>query len=117
MNKDFKIGLAEVSDILNHMDKSYKDKISKEFLNFIEEHKEKNCVLTLDYSKKLDDMNLNKKTRPILAIIYTKFWCNPQEKKEYLKKLEENEISYQKLLREKYNPDDVIKKRKKTDKK
>ena len=49
MNKDLKTGLAEVSDILNHMDKFYKDKISKDFLDFIEDNKEKNYVPSLDY--------------------------------------------------------------------
>lgn len=91
MNKDLKTGLAEVSDILNHMDKSYKDKISKDFLDFIEDNKEKDYVPSLDYSKKLDDMELNNNTRSILAIIYMKYWCNPQQKEEYIKKLKENE--------------------------
>ena len=80
MNKDLKIGLAEVSDILNHMDKSYKDKISKDFLDFIEDNKEKDYVPSLDYSKKLDDMELNNNTRSILAIIYMKYWCNSEQK-------------------------------------
>lgn len=113
MDKDLKIGLAEVSYILNHMDKSDKDKISKEFLEFIEENKDKDYVPSLDYPKELNDMELSKEAKNLLAIIYMKYWCNPQQKKEFIHKLKENEKKYQELLRKKYNPDDVLKNRKK----
>ncbi len=111
MDKDFKIGLAQVSDILNHMNKSEKNKISQEFLDFIEEYKDKDYIPEFDYSKEVDDLGINKNAKNILAIIYMKYWCNSQQKKDFIKILKENEKKYQEELRRKYNPDEVIKKK------
>lgn len=111
MDKNLKIGLAQVSDILNHIDESDKNKIAQEFLDFIEEHKDKEYNPSLDYSKELNDMGINKNAKNILAIIYMKYWCNSEQKKDFIKKLKENEKKYQEDLRKKYNPDEVIKKR------
>ena len=65
----------------------------------------------LDHSKKIKDMQLKRKTKAILAIIYKKFWCNDDERKEFNNTLKENEIRYQAELREKYNPDNLFKKK------
>ena len=41
------------------------------------------------------------------------YWCTTEiQKQEYLKHLKENELLYQKQMREKYNPDDIFKNKK-----
>ena len=50
------------------------------------------------------------KTKDILTIIYMKFWCTPEEKKNYFNILAENQIRKEKEARIKYNPDNLFKK-------
>ena len=54
-------------------------------------------------------MGLNEKAKNILAIIYLNYWCDTQQKINYTKLLEENELKHQKEIREKYNPDTIFK--------
>ena len=103
-------GISETLDILKHMEKSYTDKIPKNFMNFLEKNKSTNYVPNLNHSQKINEMNLKEKTKDILAIIYMNFWCTSQEKADYVKTLDENEKKHQSEMLKKYNPDDIFKK-------
>ena len=43
--------------------------------------------------------------------MYYKYWCDDNQRIDFMNKIKANEIEYQKELREKYNPDDVFKKK------
>lgn len=103
-------GISETLDILNHMDRSYVDKIPIKFREFLEKNKSKIYKPNLDHSKTINEMNLKNKTKDILTIIYMKFWCTPEEKKNYFNILAENQIRKEKEARIKYNPDNLFKK-------
>lgn len=111
-DSDFKEGITEVLEILNYMGKKYIDKIPKKFIEFMENNKSDYYVPKLDYSKKISEMSLKRKTKAILATIYMNYWTTPEEKINYVKTLKENELKYQEEIRKKYNPDDIFKKRK-----
>ena len=106
---EFSEGVTETLDILNHMDKSYTDKIPKKFKDFLEENKSDSYTPHLDHSKKIKEMNLKEKTKDILATIYMNYWCNAEQKENYIKTLKQNEEKYQEELKEKYNPDNIFK--------
>lgn len=101
--------ISETLDILSHMEKSYTDKISKGFKEFLENNKSVNYISKLDHSKKINEMNLKEKTKNILATIYMSYWCTQQEKLNYNDLLKENEKKYQIEQKEKYNPDNMFK--------
>lgn len=105
----FSEGISEVLDILNYMDKSYVDKIPKKFKEFLEKNKSDSYIPNLDHSKKINEMNLKEKSKDILAILYMNYWCNSEQKAEYIDLIKQNEENYLKELREKYNPDDLFK--------
>lgn len=111
---EFSEGVTETLDILNHMDKSYTDKIPKKFKDFLEKNKSNSYIPHLDHSKKIKEMNLKEKTKDILATIYMNYWCNATQKENYIKTLKQNEEIYQKELTEKYNPDNIFKNKTKT---
>lgn len=55
----------------------------------------------------------NTETLALLSYIYVKYLCNDESEKRYLiSKYQENEIEYQKELKEKFNPDNLFKNRK-----
>ena len=106
---EFSEGVTETLDILKHMDKSYTDKIPKKFKDFLEKNKSDSYIPHLDHSKKIKEMNLKEKTKDILATIYMNYWCNAEQKENYIKTLKQNEEKYQEELKEKYNPDNIFK--------
>ncbi|MBR3697416.1 MAG: hypothetical protein IKM97_04030 [Clostridia bacterium] len=113
LSNEYREAIVEVLDILDHTRKEDVDKISPKFIEFLRANASKTYKPQLDHSKKISDMRLMHKTRVILAIIYRKYWCDDNQRNEFDRILMENEINYQKKLREKYNPDTVFKNKKK----
>ena len=107
-NVEYRKSICEVLDILKHTRKEDVDKISPKFMDFLNKNKDDNYIPNLDHTKRIKEMNLSDTTIGILSIINSKFWCNDEQRQEFNKKLNENEIKYQKELREKYNPDNVF---------
>ena len=105
MTLQFRQSITEVLDILEHIEKSYTDKIPEKFKNFLKDNKLDTYEPKLDHSKKLNEMELNKDTKNILGIIYSKYWCDKSQRTDFMTKIKLNEIVHQKKLREKYNPD------------
>lgn len=106
---EYRQAISEVLDILEHTKKEDVNKISPEFIKFLNENSDKEYIPNLDHMKRIKDMNLNEKTIGILSIINSKFWCSNEQKEKFKNKLKENEIQYQTELREKYNPDNLFK--------
>lgn len=109
LNQRYAEASVEVLDILEHMNANDLAKVSNKFIEFLKENASKNYICNLDYSKKLNDMELKQETRGLLALMYEKYWCPEEEKDELQKRFYENEQKYQTELREKYNPDNLFK--------
>ncbi len=112
-----KEAITEVMDILRHMKQQDVDKISPSFMQYLKDNVSTTYVPNLDHTCAIDKMQLRKQTRIILAIIYRKFWCGQENKKNFDRILNENERDYQEEMRKKYNPDDVFKNKKMQDSK
>lgn len=109
INTNFSESISETLEVLKHMDKSYINKIPEKFKIFLEKNKDANYVPKLDFSKDLNELSLNELTKDILAVIYINYWCEVEQKKNYISLIKENEIKYQKELRKKYNSDNMFK--------
>ncbi len=109
---EYSEAITETLDILKHTRKEDVDKISSKFMDFLNANASKTYKPELDHTKKIKDMQLKRKTKAILAIIYKKFWCNSEKQEQFNRVLKENEIKREKELREKYNPDNLFKDRK-----
>lgn len=99
---DDNIMYAELSEILKMMEPKEANKIPKKLLEVIE--KEKSNTYIPNYSSKieLNSQNIKKETLAMLALLYINYWCEDEnEKKEYLKLIEENEQKYRQQIREK----------------
>lgn len=105
---EYSEAITETLDILRHTKKEDVDKISPKFMIFLKENALKTYNPELDHTKKIKDMHLQPKTKAILAIIYKKFWCDDDKRKELDNIFKNNEIKYQEELREKYNPDNLF---------
>ena len=90
---------TEVSEIIKYMPKEYQKKIPKDMIDFFKSQ------IVKDYEVKIDPNN-------IIAMLNIKYWCpNQKIRNQLIKKYNENEKQYQKTIREKYNPNDILKKK------
>ena len=110
--EDITKAYAEVDTILDYMEQKYIDKIPRKLRNILREEKSKEYVPNINPSIPLAEQNLQKKTLALLAVLNLNYWCESEEKKQELRTLyAENDRKREAELREKYNPDNIFKKR------
>lgn len=110
VSEEYKIATTEVLSILEYLPQGEVDKIPNKFKEFLKENSLSAYKPNFDYSLGLDKIELKHKTKLLLAMIYKNYLCSEEERLEYNKILYQNEETYQKYLREKYNPDNFLKK-------
>ena len=93
---------SEVYTIINQLEKCSVKKIPKKLLNKIRE-KAINKVEYIDINVSLEDLDLQKETKEMLAIISYYYFCNDEERSKWDKVLIDNEKIYRENLNKKYN--------------
>lgn len=109
VSDDYRIAATEILDIIEHLSLNATNKIPLQLLEFFKEVSMKDYKPKFDYSQGLEKISFTPKTKALLAMIYRNYLCSEEERKEFDKKLFENEEKYQQELREKYNPDNIFK--------
>lgn len=108
-----KESISEVLEILNYMDEEYTKKLPPKFLKFLQENKDNNYENHIDINEDINSQINKNKTKALLGIIFYNFWCNEDEKKDFIEILKENETKEQEGLSKNYNYEDLFKKSKK----
>ena len=73
---------AEVFILLEHFDNSIKRLIPKSFVMYLYDNMDAAWRGRIDFTKKLNDMELLKETRVLLSLIYRDFVCTDEERQE-----------------------------------
>lgn len=103
---------AEVDMILSFMEVKYVEKIPKKMRELFENEKLQNYEPRINPQIPLEEQNLQKKTYAILAMLNLNYWCDDEnEKQELIKLYAENDRKKEEELKEKYNPDNIFKKK------
>lgn len=97
-----KQSFCEVYDIINHMDKQMKSKISDKFINFIEKNRDLNYRVDIDYSKSITNQNLLHETKVLLSLIYRDYICDEEKKAQLIKQDNECLMQRGENLKKKY---------------
>ena len=84
MNRDEKIAYAEVDEILNCIEESYKSRVPKKVRLFFKEERDKEHKVSIDINKPLENQNLKRQTIVLLAMINLNYWCDSEEEKQEL---------------------------------
>ena len=106
------LAYAEIDEILNLLEDDYREMVPKKVRDFFKEEKMKDYHPEIDIEKPLIEQNLKRETMVLLAILNLNYWCeNEDEKKSFLDELDKNEEEKNEL-EEKYNPDNLFKKKK-----
>ncbi len=102
--------ITEILEILKNVDNELIEKLPQKFKDFLQENKSETYNPQFDYMKDLKDLKLKEETKNLLGIMYMNYWSEPEERKEYEKLLNENQIKYNLEIKQKYNPDNLFKK-------
>ena len=114
MKPEYKEAFEEIYEIFNLMPKELLNKIPTKFYEMIKEERDTNYSPNIQ--EPLEKQKLKNETIIILGLIYRDFLCSPEEKRRLqekdAKELQEMEKALEEEIREKYNPDDIFKKKK-----
>ena len=110
MDNAYKEAFAEVLEILKNSDENIINKIPKNFINFLDENKDKNYIVKIDFSNENWEDYTKQETQAILALIYRDYIVSPEQRERLLAEENEELIKAEKQLREKYNPDNIFEK-------
>ena len=88
---EYRNTLSEVSEILKIMDDSLAQKIPKKLKDEIETNKSSNHNFVYDLRLGLQEQKIMKTTEQYLTMLYLRYWCTENEKKEVLEAMNENE--------------------------
>lgn len=102
---------VEVLDILDNTNKEDVKKIPSTFIKFLVDNASEDYVVNLDHTKPISELNIMEKTKEILGTIYINWWCDENERQEYMEQIQEQERRREEELIEKYNPDNMFKNR------
>lgn len=97
MEQEYCIALAEVNIILQQMQKENLGKIPKEFIQFVEENRDKNYVQNIKINLLEDVSNLRKETKIILGLIYRDFFKKKQVNAEIKNNV--NDFTYEDVFK------------------
>ena len=103
--------LREVNDVLENMDEKYTKKISAEFINMMIKNMDLSYDFKYDITKPLEEQNLSEEAKTILSIIYLRYFCDENEKIDIIKQMKENDLEFENISKEKYNPDKIFNKK------
>ncbi len=112
MENNLSKAYTEVLLILSYMEQKYIDMIPKKLLELFNEEKDPNYQPDINPNTSLAEQNLQRKTLALLAMLNLNYWCKDEnEKQEMLKMYSENDKKIEAEMRERYNPDNLFKKR------
>ena len=97
--------------ILSFFDEELLDKIpTKIFKKLNEFAADSKCEFYIDKNKDLLEQNISEKSKDLISLLYYSYIANEEEKKELSNIWNENEIKFQKVLKEKYDSYNIFKK-------
>lgn len=110
--EDIKMAYCEVDIILGQMEEEYVNKVPSELRKLFKEQKRKDYLPEIKADVPLAEQNLMRKTIAILAMLNLNYWCEDEkEKQDLIQMYAENDRKRENELREKYNPDNLFKKK------
>ena len=116
MNVRTKEMYSEVYSILNMLGDEYKNKLPDNLIEMIKKEKQDSYDPKYDLNTEFQNLNIKKDTLAMIALFYLNYWCKTEEEKDSLIKiLKENQEKYDSEIREKYNTDNLFKKKEQND--
>lgn len=112
MDNETELAYAEVDAILELLEDEFVNRIPEKVRKFFKDEKDKEYIPIIRSDIGLDEQDLKAETISILTLLQINYLCDSEEEKqEILNELQENDRLKEEELREKYNPDNIFKRR------
>ncbi len=100
---------TEILEIIKFIPDSDYEKIPTDYIENFQKNSNSNYYFKYNPKKTLDEQNVSKTTKEIIALLYRDFWANNEKKEKILQYQENKRLQIEKAKNEKYNPDLIFK--------
>lgn len=110
VNIEYANAYSEVLGILKCISTEEYNKIPKEKIKLFEECANKEYIFDYDSNKTLDEQNVSKRAKAVIAILFRDYWATDTQRDKIVAKQNYDRQKVEQELMEKYNPDNIFKK-------
>ena len=107
VNTEYKIAYSEVLEILKYISEEEFNKVPQDMLEMFKNNASSENQFVYDPNKTLQEQNVSKIARAIIAILFRDYWATENQKEKILAK---QNYDREKIKEEKYNSDNIFKK-------
>lgn len=111
MNEEYSNAYSEVVGILDNIPTAMYKKIPTDMINVFRNKCNSNYKFEYNIYKSLDEQNISEYAKLIIAILFRDYWATEEQKQKILTKEEYDKLKIEQEKREKYNSDNIFKKR------
>lgn len=111
MDENFKKSLKETFIVIQNSENEIIEKIPNNFLKFIENNMDNNYNPEINFNDENWKNQINSDTKAILALIYRDYIVDAEKRDKLIQEEKAQREIYEKELREKYNPNEIFKKK------
>ncbi len=112
-NIEYANAYSEVLEILKNISKEDYEKVPSEKIDLFEKNANKNYNFQYDTNLTLDEQNVSKRTKAIIAILFRDYWATPEQREKILAKQNYDRIQIEKNKQKQYNVDNIFKNKEK----
>ncbi len=112
--ENYTMAYSEVLEVLKYLPKVDYDKIPKKVIQLLETNCDEKSEFTYNVALPLEEQNISKNAKVILAILYRTCWMKDEEKRELRQKENEYIKEKEQKKREIYNPNEIFNKKHET---
>ena len=103
---------SEIDEFLGLLSIEKRNEVPQKLRELFTQEKDSNYRKGIDPTNPIKEQDLKEETLGIIALLNLQYWCKDEAEKQRLKSVySKNEEVYQELLREKFNPDNIFKKK------
>jgi len=108
-NIEYANAYSEVLEILKNISKEDYEKVPSEKIDLFEKNDNKNYNFQYDTNLTLDEQNVSKRAKAIIAILFRDYWATPEQREKILAKQNYDRIQIEKNKQKQYNVDNIFK--------
>lgn len=111
MDDNFAKACKEIVEILKFVPNKDLLKIPKEIRDMFEDEMDQNYNFSIDTQKNIEEQKLLDETKAILLNIFRDYWATPYQRERIIERQNYDRNITEQQKREKYNPNDIFKRK------
>lgn len=112
-NIEYANAYSEVLEILKNISKEDYEKIPSEKIDLFEKNANKNYNFQYNANLTLNEQNVSKRAKAIIAILFRDYWATPEQREKILAKQNYDRIQSERDKQKQYDVDNIFKNKEK----